>query len=48
LENGASWAGPAIAKRRSLHDRNPLLFWKMLCALQFIIIVLLVSLLTRQ
>ncbi|MGJ4883159.1 MULTISPECIES: bifunctional protein-serine/threonine kinase/phosphatase [unclassified Bradyrhizobium] len=48
LENGASWAGPAIAKRRSLHDRNPLLFWRMLCALQFIIIIILLSLLTRH
>ena len=32
LENGAMWAKPAVATRRSLYERNPLVFWKILSA----------------
>jgi serine/threonine protein phosphatase PrpC len=38
LENGATWAGPAVPKKQSLHDRNPLMFWKVLCAVLVVII----------
>jgi serine/threonine protein phosphatase PrpC len=43
LENGATWAGPAVAARRSLHDRNPLMFWKVLCALLIIVIAVILA-----
>lgn len=43
LENGATWAGPAITRKRSLLDRNPLMFWKVLCALLAITIVALLA-----
>jgi len=43
LENGASWAGPAIAQRKSLHDRNPLVFWKALCAFLIVAIIILLA-----
>lgn len=33
LENGADRASPIIVKRRSLYERNPLLFWKITSAL---------------
>src|SRR5207244_703572 len=32
LENGATWAKPAVATRQALYERNPLLFWKILSA----------------
>jgi len=43
LENGATWAGPALPARRSLHDRNPLMFWQVLCALLAIAIVIILA-----
>lgn len=48
LENGASWAGPAVIQRRSLHDRDPLMFWKVLSALQFVIILILAIMIARR
>jgi serine/threonine protein phosphatase PrpC len=33
LEHGAIGAAPAIPTRRPLYERNPLLFWKVACAL---------------
>jgi serine/threonine protein phosphatase PrpC len=43
LENGATWAGPALPVRRSLHDRNPLMFWQVLCALLAVAIVIILA-----
>lgn len=48
LENGASWAGPATMQRRSLHDRDPLMFWKVLSALQFVVILILAIMIARR
>jgi len=41
LENGAMWAKPAAAARRSLYDRNPLIFWKRLSAGLIVLVILL-------
>ncbi|GIQ71748.1 bifunctional protein-serine/threonine kinase/phosphatase [Bradyrhizobium sp. RD5-C2] len=43
LENGATWAGPAVTTRKSLHDRDPVTFWKVLCAILALIIVVLLA-----
>lgn len=43
LENGATWAGPAVPTRKSLHDRDPVTFWKVLCAILALIIVVLLA-----
>ncbi|WP_407151897.1 protein kinase domain-containing protein [Bradyrhizobium sp. ORS 86] len=43
LENGATWAGPAVTGRKSLHDRDPVMFWKVLCAILAVIIVVLLA-----
>ncbi|WP_050400857.1 bifunctional protein-serine/threonine kinase/phosphatase [Bradyrhizobium embrapense] len=43
LENGATWAGPAVTARKSLHDRDPVTFWKVLCAILALIIVVLLA-----
>ena len=43
LENGASWAGPAAAPRRSLYARNPLLFWQGCSALLFVLMMVLLA-----
>ena len=43
LENGATWAGPAVTARKSLHDRDPVTFWKVLCAILALIIVALLA-----
>jgi serine/threonine protein phosphatase PrpC len=43
LENGATWAGPAVPRKQSLHDRNPLMFWKVLCAVLAVIIVIILA-----
>ncbi|WP_407169826.1 protein kinase domain-containing protein [Bradyrhizobium sp. ORS 111] len=43
LENGATWAGPAVTGRKSLHDRDPVTFWKVLCAILAVIIVVLLA-----
>ena len=32
LETGMARGGPVRAKPRSLHDRNPLLFWRVVSA----------------
>ena len=43
LENGAMWAKPAAAARRSLYDRNPLIFWKSLSAGLIVLVILLLA-----
>lgn len=43
LENGAMWAKPAVAARRSLYDRNPLLFWKILSASLIVLVAILLA-----
>jgi serine/threonine protein phosphatase PrpC len=43
LENGATWAGPAVPRKQSLHDRNPLMVWKVLCAVLAVIIVIILA-----
>ncbi|MBA2402042.1 MAG: bifunctional protein-serine/threonine kinase/phosphatase, partial [Bradyrhizobium sp.] len=43
LENGAMWAKPAVATRRSLYDRNPMLFWKILTASLIILVAVLLA-----
>jgi len=43
LENGATWAGPAVTGRKSLHDRDPVTFWKVLCAILAVIVVVLLA-----
>jgi serine/threonine protein phosphatase PrpC len=43
LENGAMWAKPAVATRRSLYERNPLVFWKVLSASLVIVIAVLLA-----
>ena len=43
LENGATWAGPAVTTRKSLHDRDPVTFWKVLCAILALIVVVLLA-----
>jgi hypothetical protein len=37
------WAKPAVATRRSLYDRNPLLFWKILSTSLIILVVVLLA-----
>src|SRR5207302_538715 len=41
LENGAMWAKPAVTSRRSLYDRDPLVFWKSLSAGLIVLVILL-------
>jgi len=43
LENGAMWAKPAVAKRRALYDRDPLVFWKVLSASLIILVAILLA-----
>ena len=43
LENGAMWAKPAVATQRSLYDRNPLVFWKILSASLVILVAVLLA-----
>ena len=43
LENGAMWAKPAVTARRSLYDRDPLIFWKSVCAGLLILVILLLA-----
>jgi serine/threonine protein kinase len=43
LENGAMWAKPAIASRRSLYERDPLVFWKSLSAGLIVLVILLLA-----
>lgn len=43
LENGAMWAKPALAVRKALYERNPLLFWKILSASLVILIAILLA-----
>jgi serine/threonine protein kinase len=38
LENGADRASPILVEKKSLYERNPLLFWKMASALLFIML----------
>ncbi|MDE2363505.1 MAG: bifunctional protein-serine/threonine kinase/phosphatase [Hyphomicrobiales bacterium] len=45
IENGAQQRRPAVARRRALYERNPLLVWKGVSAI--LLLALLVSLLTR-
>ena len=43
LENGAMWAKPAVSTQRSLYDRNPLVFWKILSASLVILVAVLLA-----
>ena len=43
LENGATWAKPAVASKPALYERNPLLFWKLLSAGLFVLVVVLLA-----
>ena len=43
LENGAMWAKPAVVARRSLYERNPLVFWKILSASLVILVAMLLA-----
>jgi hypothetical protein len=43
LENGPTWAGPAGRTRQSLHDRNPLMFWKVLSAFLILVVVIILA-----
>ena len=43
LENGAMWAKPAVASRRSLYERDPLVFWKSLSAGLIVLVILLLA-----
>jgi serine/threonine protein kinase/serine/threonine protein phosphatase PrpC len=43
LENGATWAKPAITSRRSLYERDPLVFWKSLSAVLVVLVILLLA-----
>ncbi|MGQ0685345.1 protein kinase domain-containing protein [Bradyrhizobium sp.] len=43
LENGATWAKPAVASKPALYERNPLLFWKLLSAGLIVLVVLLLA-----
>ena len=43
LENGAMWAKPAVAARRSLYERDPLVFWKSLSAGLIVLVILLLA-----
>jgi serine/threonine protein phosphatase PrpC len=43
LENGAMWAKPAAASRRSLYERDPLVFWKSLSAGLIVLVILLLA-----
>jgi hypothetical protein len=33
LENGSARAQPLTLRKKSLYERNPLIFWQMLCLL---------------
>ncbi len=37
------WAKPAVATRRSLYERNPLVFWKVLSAGLVILVAILLA-----
>jgi hypothetical protein len=37
------WAKPAVAARRSLYDRHPLVFWKSLSAGLIVLVILLLA-----
>eukprot|EP01037_Dinobryon_pediforme_P011760 gene11760-11851_t len=39
LENGATWAKPAVTRGKSLYERNPLLMWKCISAILAIALV---------
>ena len=43
LENGATWAKPAVTSRRSLYERDPLVFWKSLSAGLVVLVILLLA-----
>ena len=43
LENGAMWAKPAVTSRRSLYERDPLVFWKSLSAGLIVLVILLLA-----
>jgi serine/threonine protein phosphatase PrpC len=45
IENGAQSGRPAAPKKRALYEKNPLLFWQVLCAL--LAVLLIVSLARR-
>ena len=37
------WAKPAVSTQRSLYDRNPLVFWKILSASLVILVAVLLA-----
>lgn len=44
LENGAARAGPALLRKQSLYERNPLAFWQGLCLLLACLLIALLAL----
>jgi hypothetical protein len=43
IENGAQSGRPAVSKKASLYEKNPLLFWQGFCAALIILLILVLA-----